>query len=252
MKPHAELRLCAVPLCAGLVYGTAKGLALGWNASNLFSGFLFGVVIAIVVGIPLLLWGDRRFERFKSRHLISALLQSLVAVLLARSTWLMWAVGGLALGVLYTAVVSAIERLEVRPKGARSRWTTIVAVPLSGGLVLGGAAAVLAQSAGMFMFFTLIGTLLSMLFGWPVLWLIERFFSTRWRYVLGGGISGGLIWLVFGAPVIATDPQALANVLGPWSFLLSWLMVPFLLLGLVAGGLCTLLDRLHEWRKPSR
>ncbi len=252
MKPNAELRLCAVPLCAGLVYGTAKGLALGWNASNLFSGFLFGVVIAIVVGIALLLWGDRRFDRFKSRHLISALLQSLVAVLLARSTLLMWAVGGLALGGLYTVVVNAIERLDVRAGAVRSRWTMIVAVPLSGALALGGATAVVSQSGGMSLFFTLIGVLLGMLFGWPVLWLVERFFSTRWRYVLGGVISGGLIWLVFGAPVIATDPEALANVLGPWRFLLSWLMVPFLLVGLLAGVMCTLLERLHAGRRPTR
>jgi hypothetical protein len=47
MRPNAELRLFALPVCAGLVYAVIKGLIKGWSGPQLFSGFLFGSVIAI-------------------------------------------------------------------------------------------------------------------------------------------------------------------------------------------------------------
>ncbi|WP_459747327.1 hypothetical protein [Pseudomonas sp. 3A(2025)] len=260
MKPHAELRLCAVPVCGGLVLSIAKALVNGWDSTELFSGFLFGFVIATVVGIPLLLWGDRRCGQFKGRHVLSALVQSLVMVLMVRDSFinllLMCAIGGLTLGLLYTVVVTAIERLPVRrAAGGRQRWGMIVAVPVSGAVAVGATAMLFPlglEPLRMAVFFALIGALLSMLVSWPVLWLIERFISTRWRYVLGGGISGVLIWLLFGAQFTPADQAALAKEVGAWAFLLHYLIVPFVLIGLLAGSLCTLLNALYEWRQYAK
>lgn len=257
MKPHAELRLCAVPVCGGLVLSIAKALVNGWNSTELFSGFLFGFLIATVVGIPLLLWGDRRCGQFKWRHVLSTLVQSLVMVLMVRGSFLnlllMWAIGGLTLGVLYTAVVTAIERLPVRRAGGgRQRWGMIVAVPVSGGLTAGSVAALFYSADStlqMFLFFALVGVSLSMLVSWPVLWLMERFVSTRWRYVLGGGISGVLIWMLFGMPLTPAYPAAFVSEVSAWNFLLQLLIVPFVLLGLLAGVICTALNALYEWRQ---
>lgn len=260
MKPHAELRLCAVPVCGGLVLSIAKALVNGWNSTELFSGFLFGFLIATVVGIPLLLWGDRRCGPFKGRHVLSALVQSLVMVLMVHDSFinllLMWAIGGLTLGVLYTAVVTAIERLPVRRAGGgRQRWGMIVAVPVSGAMAVGGTAMLFPlglEPLRMAIFFAFIGALLSMLVSWPVLWLMERFVSTRWRYLLGGVISGVLIWLLFGAQVTPADQVAIAKAVGPWYVLLQYLIVPFVLIGLLAGVICTALNALYEWRQNAK
>ena len=51
MAPDGELRLFAVQMCGGLVYAGAKALVLGPSAAAVFSGFLFGSVIAIVLGL---------------------------------------------------------------------------------------------------------------------------------------------------------------------------------------------------------
>ncbi|WEK11834.1 MAG: hypothetical protein P0Y51_14570 [Candidatus Pseudomonas colombiensis] len=259
MKPNAELRLFAVPLCGGLVLCVAKGLINGWNATELFSGFLFGFVIATVLGIPLLLWGDRRFGRFKGRHLVSGLIQAWVASLMVHGSsmglWLMTLLGGLALGALYSLVVSGIERLAIRREpGFQQRWATILAVPVSGGLTLGGVAVLLdpggSENLSLFCFFALVGALLSLLVSWPVLWLMQRFFSTPWRYVIGRGISGVLIWLLFGAPGAPQDGVALRGELGVWQLLLDHLILPFLLIGLLAGAVFTALDWLCQRRSP--
>ena len=77
MRPNAELRLFALPLCAGLVYAVIKGLIKGWNGTELFSGFLFGSVIAMVLGIPLLLWTERRCPQARARYLWISLILSL-------------------------------------------------------------------------------------------------------------------------------------------------------------------------------
>ena len=168
MAPDGELRLFAVPMCGGLVYAGAKALVLGPSAAAVFSGFLFGSVIAIVLGLPLLLWGDRRCPGSRLRHLLSALLQSLAANLLLGLPLgtLLWSTlaGGLALGLLSSLVLLGIERLPSRTPPLRRSPGSIIAVPLSGGLTLGLAASVFIEhSLGAFCLFFLIGGLLGML-----------------------------------------------------------------------------------------
>jgi len=255
MGPDGVLRLFAVPMCGGLVYAGAKALVLGPSASALFSGFLFGSLIAIVLGIPLLLWGDRRCPGSRARHLFSALLQSLAANLLlglSPSTLLLSTLaGGLALGLVFSLALLGIERLPGRAQAPRRSPGSIIAVPLSGGLTLGLAATLfMDHSLGAFCLFFLIGGLLGMLVCWPVLWLVERFLSTSWRYLVGGVISAGLIWLLSALPHFRDFALASVPADYPWPPRFGQGALLFLALGLVAGGLCTVLNALFArfWR----
>jgi tetrahydromethanopterin S-methyltransferase subunit F len=252
MAPDGELRLFAVPMCGGLVYAGAKALVLGPSAAALFSGFLFGSVIAIVLGIPLLLWGDRRCPGSRLRHLLSALLQSLAANLLLGLpvVTLLWSTlaGGLALGLLSSLVLLGIERLPGRTPAHRRSPASVIAVPLSGGLTLGLAASVFIEhSLGAFCLFFLIGGLLGMLVCWPVLWLVERRLNTSWRYLVGGVISSGLIWLMSALPHFLDYARASVPADYPWPSRFGQGALLFLALGLVAGGLCTALNALFAW-----
>ncbi|WP_409285118.1 hypothetical protein, partial [Pseudomonas protegens] len=173
----------ALPACAGLVYAVIKGLIKGWNGTQLFSGFLFGSVIAMVLGIPLLLWIDRRCPQARTRYLWLGLILSLVATLLVGASWmqllLLPLAGGVALGGLYSLVIRGIDKLPVPLDGrVRQGWGRILAVPLSGALTLGSIATALypkgVESLPMFFFGGLIGAWLSVLVCWPMLWLVER------------------------------------------------------------------------------
>jgi len=88
----------------------------------------------------------------------------------------------------------------------------------------------------MFFMLFLIGGLISMLVSWPVLWLVERFLTTRLRYLIGGVVSSFFVWLLSVAPVFLANPQALlkGSVLSPrgfWSGLIIYLAI-----GLVSGA----------------
>lgn len=259
MRPNAELRLFALPACAGLVYAVTKGLIKGWNGTQLFSGFLFGSVIAMVLGIPLLLWMDRRWPQARTRYLWLGLILSLVATLLVRTSWtqllLLPLAGGLLLGGLYSLVIRAIDQLPVPLHGrARQGWR-VLAVPLSGALTLGGVAVTLypkgMESLPVFLLGALIGAWISMLVSWPMLWLVERFLATGWRYVIGGGLSGLLIWLLSGAPGLFAESLKGASGLDYWIPLFSRGIFPFLLLGLLAGGLFTVLHGIDARHRPA-
>lgn len=257
MKPNAELRLFAVPLCGGLIYAVTKGLVNGLDASQLFSGFVYGSVIAIVLGIPLLLWGDRRCPPLPGRHFFSSLVQALAAaVLLGASTrhLLLAVLGGLALGGLFTLLVRGIEALPVAGEGAeRQGWSRVLMVPLSGALTLGSIATALypkgVESLPMFFFGGLIGAWLSVLVCWPMLWLVERVLVTPWRYVIGGGLSGLVVWLLSGAQGLMVNPQGWSAGLGFWVPLLTHGFFPFLLIGLLSGMLMTACNRMLQREK---
>ena len=259
MRPNAELRLFALPLCAGLVYAVIKGLIKGWNGTELFSGFLFGSVIAMVLGIPLLLWTERRCPQARARYLWISLILSLVATVLVRTSWmqllLLPLAGGLALAGLYSLLSRGIDQLSVPPHGRGQGLRRLLAVPLSGALTLGGVAVTLypkgAESLPVFLLGAMIGAWISMLVSWPVLWLVERFLATGWRYVIGGGLSGVLIWLLSGAPGLFAGSLKGASGLDYWIPLLNRGIFPFLLLGLLGGGLFTVLHGIGPRRCPA-
>ncbi|MCQ2995022.1 hypothetical protein NLO95_12940 [Pseudomonas syringae] len=81
MRVDAALRLLAVPLCGALVYAAVMPLLKGLSATSLFTGLLYGFIVSMVVGVPLLLVGDRFFPGSKARHIVSSLLQSLLLYL---------------------------------------------------------------------------------------------------------------------------------------------------------------------------
>ncbi|WP_248747915.1 hypothetical protein [Pseudomonas sp. MWU12-2037] len=241
----------AVPLCGGVVYAIAKGMLIGWSDSVLFSGFLFGSVISIVLGIPLLLLGDRHFDRFRARHMVSGLIQSLVACLLV-GAWgwhllVMTMLSGLALGVLYSVTVSGIDLLPASVDAPlRSRWGRVVSVPLSGGVTLGMAAVLFLSDGAAFILFSLIGALLGMLVGWPVLWGVERFLKTRLRYVIAGMLSALLIWLASIAPAFLGYPAALSKGAAVWPTLFWHGAIVFPSIGLLSGCVCMLFNWLCQ------
>lgn len=81
MRPNGELRLFAVLLCNGVVCSGVMSSLNGFLGSVVFPAFLYGCVSAAVLGIPLLLLGDRRFARFKARYIVNGLIQGLIAYL---------------------------------------------------------------------------------------------------------------------------------------------------------------------------
>lgn len=144
-KKEQELRLVSVPLCAGIICATARCMTQGWNESMLFSGFLFGTVVGVVFGIPLLLRSDANGASSNGRNLLNALIQSLVAWLLGGASlkYLPLAIGsGIILWLLFSATIYGIERLyegSDETRYAARGW--VYAVPLSGAITLGTAAA---------------------------------------------------------------------------------------------------------------
>jgi hypothetical protein len=252
MRPNAELRLFAVPLCNGLVCSVMMASLNGVQGSVVFPAFLYGVISAALLGIPLLLLGDRRCARFSARHMVSALIQALIAYLVfGKYSLLLSLLGGLTLGALYLVVIPWVEKLPV--KGAalqRKSMGTVVAVPLSGGVTLGAAALIVIppDDSGLPLFLVsfFIGSLLSMVVSWPMLWLVERFVTTRWRYVIGGVLSSLFIWLMIAAPSLVPGFYTLTEHPVEWSPMFWKGAASFLLIGLIAGLLCTALNWFFE------
>jgi len=222
----------------------------GWQESVLFQSFLYGVISAALLGIPLLLLGDRYCAGFKARHFVNALIQVLITYLvLGRYTLLLAMLQALTLGAMYTFAMLLVDKLPIKGAALQRKGAgTVMAVPLSGGITLAGAAMVflpMDSPVALFLVFFVIGALLSMVFSWPVLWLVERFITTRWRYVIGGVISSLFIWLMCVAPLLLGF-----NKLGehPAGFppLFKEGAAAFLLIGLIAGLLCTAFNWVFE------
>ncbi|MCF5710121.1 hypothetical protein GIV19_22965 [Pseudomonas syringae] len=121
------------------------------------------------------------------------------------------------LGLFFTGKNYCIGRLN-KPDKERcpAQQGRLYAVPLSGSLTLGTATIVAfpGSDAGVSIFFVsaLIGGFLSMLVGWPVLWLIEGYLQTPLLYIAGGMIAGLLIWTFTSLPNLF---QALSAILSP-------------------------------------
>jgi len=216
----------------------------GFSGESLFPRALLGVASSVVLGIPLLLLGDRYWPQFKLRHLASGCMQSLVTCLLLGGfswQWLASAVwGGVVLGIWYSLVIPWVEIWSRRASlPARRGWQAVLAIPLAGGLALGTAASIFfsaqADVLPAFILFFVIGALISMLVCWPMLWLVERYLVTPWRHVIGGAGSGLLIWLISIGPIFMVRPTLIfqgAVTLPP----LFWLgPVVFVSIGVIAG-----------------
>ena len=249
-KTEQELRLVAVPLCAGIACATARGMTQSWNESMLFSGFLFGAVVGVVLGIPLLLRSHANGASSNGRNLLNSLIQTLAAWLLAGASlkYLPLAIGfGIALWLLFSATVYGIEKLyEGSDETQKVTRGWVFSVPLSGALTLGGAAALFLPGADdstpAFILMFMIGGLLSMLVGWPVLWLTERYLQSPLRYIVGGMITGLLIWIFCALPnlVDAVTTSPAKPFVWPMSF--SHGATVFVFIGIVAGSLCTAIN----------
>lgn len=249
-KKEQELRLVSVPLCAGIICATARCMTQGWNESMLFSGFLFGTVVGVVFGIPLLLRSDANGASSNGRNLLNALIQSLVAWLLGGASlkYLPLAIGsGIILWLLFSATIYGIERLyegSDETRYAARGW--VYAVPLSGAITLGTAAALYLpgsdESIPAFILMFMVGGLLSMLVGWPVLWFTERYLQSPLRYIAGGMITGLLIWVFSALPnlVDAITTSSASPFVWPMNF--SHGALVFVFIGIVAGSLCTAIN----------
>ncbi|WP_363800463.1 hypothetical protein ABU614_10205 [Lysobacter firmicutimachus] len=81
------------------------------------------------------------------------------------------------------------------------------ALPLSGGVIVGLLPVLLIgreyfESAGYFFVFFLIGAVLSVLVGLPLVLFIDRFFSVyRARYIVGGIVCSFLILIILDGPI---------------------------------------------------
>ncbi|MGY2284075.1 hypothetical protein [Pseudomonas gingeri] len=255
MKPNGELRLCAVLVCGGLVQALVMSSVDTLSQTIAFAMLLFGVLASAVVGIPLLLLGDRYCPTLRWRHWVSGLIQGLVIYLFfggfSGSLLKVAVVGGLVLGMAYSLAIYWVENWPSRNGSpARRGWRSIIAVPVAGGLTLGTVAVVLFFGQGEvlpgFVLFFLIGALLSMLVCWPLLWLVERFLTTGWRYVIGGGAAGLLIWIITAMPSVLEVRTPAARPPLFWAG-----MAIFVAIGLVAGGLYTVAHWLGKRRRDS-
>ncbi|MEB0165770.1 MULTISPECIES: hypothetical protein [unclassified Pseudomonas] len=252
MRADGVLRLFAVPFCGALVYAAFMPLLKGFNFTSLFSGFLFGFIVSMFVGIPLLLLGDKVFPGYRVRHILSSLFQSLLIYLVYGGFTLHLLVvaiaGGLVLGGLYTALAMRIEQHVAKQNEPQRGRGYILGIPLCGGLSLVAAAWGFfsgTEFVAFFVLFFFVGAGLSMLISWPVLWLIEGFLTTPFRYVVGGILSGFLIWLLCGAPA-GSSALFGQESLGFWPFPSMVGMFYFVSVGLVSGLLFTGFNWIYE------
>ncbi len=251
MRPerHGQaLRLVAVPLCAGIVFAITRGLTEVWNGENLMPGFLYGCLIGVVLGIPLLLRSETKGNHSKGRYLFNALTQALAGWLLAGASLnsLPLAIGrGVALAILFSATIYGIQKLCTSDNQSRpAKRAALYAVPLSGALTLGTTTVIgfYGPDIGLstFVMAGLVGAFLSMLAGWPVLWFIERYLTTPLRYIAGGIVTGLLIWLCITLEQLVNAMHAMVSggdYVLPESFLEG--AVFFAFIGMVAGIVCT-------------
>jgi len=129
-----------------------------------------------------------------------------------------------------------------------NRTLRFLALPLCGGSSLSIGVFVVAvfnmeitadHIGGIFLFF-IIGSILTMIVGWPLLALLEwKFHCCRLRYVLGGLVCSLLAWLLIDG---AFFPGAWEEIWTSSYFWTEWAprrMVFFSLLGLGAGAFYT-------------
>lgn len=91
-----------------------------------------------------------------------------------------------------------------------------------------------------FWMFFLIGGFLSVMFGWPLLLLLERFFVSRWRYVIGGAACGVCIWFFLGTSSFDIDWDE-SRYLDFWVVNAARGLPLCFLIGVTAGAVYTLI-----------
>lgn len=242
------LCLAAVPLCAGIVFAITRAITEVWNGENLMPGFLYGCFIGVVLGIPLWLRSEAKGNNAKGRYLFNALIQALAAWVLAGASLnsLPLAIGrGVALGLLFSATIYGIQILcKSDNQSHPTKRAALYAVPLSGALTLGTTTTLVFSGPDIglsaFVMACLVGAFVSMLAGWPVLWVIERYLKTPLRYIAGGIVTGLLIWLCFTLENLVQAMHAMLSAGDhalPKSFLEG--AVFFAFTGMLAGMVCT-------------
>ena len=122
-----------------------------------------------------------------------------------------------------------------------------VAIPLAGAVTLSSAASLgfPDEDANLVLVILafIVGGLLSMLVGWPVLWLTERYFQTPLRYLVAGIVTGLLIWTGCVLPnlVDAITATAAKPFVQPSGFKEGAAF--FALIGAVSGVAAVMIDR---------
>lgn len=108
--------------------------------------------------------------------------------------------------------------MSTKDSQATSRIQRIVVLLTTGGLAasliwipaLVSANAEPSEWVGLAYFF-LIGVVVSTIIGLPLLFAVDSFLATRWRYVIGGAIYGLVFWILMDAPVFPKDWHLLAH-----------------------------------------
>lgn len=250
MKILSAFRILAVPLGGALSFGLFMPFISGLHL--VIVGMLLGFIGSMLVGIPFLLIGDRCFPGFKARHVLSSVLQILFIYVLYSGfqprLWIAALAIGVVLGLLYTAFDRYLVRYAARSPVPQMSKAYVFGIPLCGGsslaVVATWAFASPSEIVPSLIFSFLVGAGIAMLVGWPVLWLTDRLLTHRLRYIVGGTVSGFLIWLLFGAPGLLPLPTGqymnyLVDQLGPR-------MLTFVWFGCLSGLLFTGYDALYS------
>lgn len=154
----------------------------------------------------------------------------------------------MALGLLYTAFDRYLVRYAARSPVPQMSKVYVFGIPMCGGASLAVAAtwafASPSEIVPLFIISFLVGAGIAMLVGWPVLWLTDRFLTHRLRYIVGGTVSGFLIWLLLGAPGLLPLPTGqymsyLLDQIGPRMLVFVWF-------GCLSGLLFTGYDALYS------
>lgn len=251
MKILSAFRILAVPLGGALSFGLFMPFISGLHL--VIVGMLLGFIGSMLVGIPLLLIGDRCFPGFKARHVLSSVLQILFIYVLYSGfqprLWIAAVAIGVVLGLLYTAFDRYLVRYAARSPVPQMGNAYVWGIPICAGIPLAIVAMLILSDgssghmAALILFF-LVGMGIGMLVGWPVLWLTDRLLTHRLRYIVGGTVSGFLIWLLFGAPGLLPLPTGqymnyLMDQPGPR-------MLTFVWFGCASGLLFTGYDALYS------
>ena len=100
----------------------------------------------------------------------------------------------------------------MRSESATSRTQRSVALPITGGLAssLIWIPALISSGAepGEWVapiYFLLIGAAVSAVIGLPILFAVDCFLATKWRYVIDGGAYGLVFWTLMDAPIFPKD-----------------------------------------------
>lgn len=251
MNILSAFRILAVPVGGALSFGLFMPFISGLHL--VVVGMGLGFAGSMLVGIPFLLIGDRCFPGFKARHVFSSVLQILFTYVLYSGfkpqLWIAAIAIGVVLGLLYTAFDRYLVRYAARSPVPQMSKVYVFGIPLCGGASLAVAAmwafAFPSEPVPLFIISFLVGAGIAMLVGWPVLWLTDRLLTHRSRYIVGGTVSGFLIWLFLGAPGLLPLPTGqymsyLVNQIGPR-------MLVFVGFGCTSGLLFTGYHALYMW-----